>query len=99
MPAEQPEPATPSPEPLRSESSQAWGYGEHNWILQELHHVARDIGRLEEAVGTLKGSLVDQAKTLNWMKYVMFVAIGALFVIGYFIDKRFDQIIELLAAK
>ena len=44
-----------------------------------------------------------QNKTLNWIKYGMVFAIGALFIIGptfvYLIDKRFDQIIQSLVTK
>ncbi len=61
--------------------------------------MATDIGKLQEAVGTLKDTVKDQAKTLNWIKYVIFIAIGALFVIGYIFDNRFDQIMEALAKK
>ncbi len=99
MPTEQTEQPIPSPEQLSAESGTAWVTRNYSWILQELHHVAGDVGKLQEAVGTLKDTVKDQTKALNWIKYVIFIAIGALFVIGYFIDNRFDQIMEALAKK
>ena len=99
MPTEQPGKDAPSPEQSSSESGRVWPAQDHSWTLQQLHHLTNDVGALKEAVNTLKSSVSEQSKTLNWIKYVMFVAIGALLVIGYLIDKRFDKIIEALGAK
>ena len=69
---------------------------DHSFTLQQIHHLAGDVGGLKEAVNTLKGTVSAQDKTLNWIKYTMFVAIGAGLVIGYLVDKRFDQIMDTL---
>ena len=89
----------PSPEQTGPATGTAWPTQEHSWVLQQLHHLAEDVGGLKEAVNTLKESVADQRKTLNWIKYTVFTATGALLVIGYLVDKRFDQIFEALAVK
>ncbi len=70
---------------------------DHSFTLQQIHHLTGDVSGLKEAVNTLKEKVSEQYKTLNYIKYAIFVAIGAGFVIGYFVDKRFDQIMDALA--
>ena len=84
------------PEPTLS-SADITPVQDHSFTLQQIHHLTGDVGGLKEAVNTLKQTVSDQSKTLNWIKYAIFVAIGAGFIIGYFFDKRFDQIMETLA--
>ena len=99
MPVDRTEESAPSPEQLVSGTGRPYPIQDHSWTVQQLHELTGDVGGLKEAVSTLKESLTEQNKTLSWVKYAMFIAIGAGAVIGYFFDKRFDQIMEALATK
>ncbi len=69
------------------------------YLVESMMQMQKSLGELTASVGMLKDTMKDQTKTLNWIKYIIFIAIGALFVIGYFIDSRFDQIMKVLETK
>lgn len=96
MPTTPKEEHTTSPEQIGT-PAETFPFQEHHWTVQQLHHLTRDVGKLQEAVDTIKTTLADQAKTLNWVRYTMFVAIGALAVVAYLGDKAVDRVIEALA--
>ena len=75
-------------------------YLEHSWILQQLHQLAGDVGKLQEAVETLKSDIRDQKKSLSWIKYILAVAAGAVLIIGpivgYIVSSGIDRIVDVL---
>ena len=75
-------------------------YPEHSWILQQLHQLAGDVGRLQEAVETLKSDIGDQKKSLSWIKYTLAFAAGAVLtigpIIGYIVNSGIDRIVDVL---
>ena len=103
MAAQGSETAVPSPESKRSESIPAWGYGEHSWVVQQLHQLIGDFGALKEAVETLKGSVKDQGIAINAVKRTIYIAtgivIGAGAVLTFLLDRGIDRLIGILAAE
>lgn len=87
---------TPSPEHTAPDSFARYPTQEHSWILQQLHEQSTLIGGLKEAVDTLKTAVADQNKKLNRITLLLAGAGGAVLVIGWLVDKRFDSIISLL---
>ena len=92
----------PSP-PQRGTPEETWPLKEHSWTLQELHHLTNNMGALQEAVNTLKDTVKDQGKTLNWISRTIWFTAGGIVIagalIGYIIDKGFDRLLEVLATK
>ena len=82
-------PRTPPPE---------YPGSEYSFVLQTVFDLKGSLGELQGAVTALKETVTGQGKTLNWIKYILSVAIGALLVIGYLVDKRFDQILGAIGA-
>jgi len=75
-----------------------------DWILQQLHNSNRELGVVsseikalrEEITKTNESNDVNSGK-INQIRIALATATGALIVIGYFVDKRFDQMIALLS--
>lgn len=78
------------------------------WILQQLNNVSRDTGTMTEAIRGLKESIdrMEAATDRNTQKIhgiqlilsgatVGVVILGA--IVGIVLDKKFDQIIDLIA--
>jgi hypothetical protein len=90
----------PSEESSGPGSGHSYPERDHSWTLQNLHHIGRDIGRLQEAVDGLKGDVADLKKQVHRINYIVAFATGALIVIGWFInyiiDKRFDEILAVI---
>ena len=89
--------------------AEAWQSGRHDWVLQSLHHLSRDVGRLSEAVDTLKDSTQAQDSKLDridgrlkWMTGV-FAGVGGLLVIlsgftVWFLKDGVSLLAQLVAA-
>lgn len=75
-------------------------YPEHSWILQQLHQLAGDVGRLQEAIETLKSDIGDQKKSLSRITHLLAFATGAVFVVGgivgYIVNSGIDRIVDVL---
>ena len=65
--------------------------------LGTLYRLTDDVGKLKGVIETLNSRISAHEKTLNWIKYIIFVAIGASGVIFYLIDKRMDDILKFFA--
>ena len=76
---------------------EAYPAREYNFGLQTIMEMQKTLGGLIEAVNGLKTSVEGQGKSIDRIKMAIYIAIGAGFVIGYFVDKRFDQIMDALA--
>lgn len=79
----------PPPEYAR-QSNQA------DWILQSLNQVSSQLGRLDESVQTLKTDIADTKKVVTRIQMILAMATGAIIIIGYFIDKKFDTIMATI---
>ena len=62
----------------------------------DIRFVMVEVGKLTEAVNTLKETLKETKTTVDWLKYIIALATGAIIVIGYIADKRMDQIFSVL---
>jgi len=73
----------------------------HDWTLQQLTQMNLEIGKLQSTVEATKENTAENTKSLSIIKYTLAFASGALLVItaiiGYVLDKRFDQIMELIS--
>lgn len=85
----------------------AFPYTEHSWILQQLHQLAGDVGRLQESIETLKSDIGDQKKSLSGITHLLAFAAGAVVVIGAIIgfigmvvssivENGIDRIVDVL---
>ena len=65
-----------------------------NSNLELFYRLTDDVGKLKGVIETLNSRISAHEKTLNWIKYIIFVTIGAFGVIFYLIDKRMDDILK-----
>lgn len=74
---------------------------ERSLSLQAVIELQRSVGRLEGKIDGLSRQIDRQQKTIEWMKYVVFTAAGALLILGplaaWILNNRFDQILNILA--
>ena len=95
MPPERTEEQVQSPEHATT-PAETFPVQDHSWTVQQLYHLSKDVGALNEAVNTLKSTVAGHQKTLNHIMITIAVATGAGLVIGYIFDRRFDQIMDAL---
>lgn len=75
-----------------------------DWVLQQLNNLSTEIGKntmavsqLEKSVGSISDDLKETNKIVTSIRILIGVATGALLVIGYLVNSRFDQIVNLIA--
>ena len=73
------------------------GGGQHRWDLRLTHQLTSDVGKLLESVEGLKSSVSKLETKVYRIELIVAAATGALMIIGYLIDKRFDQMLEAIS--
>jgi hypothetical protein len=69
---------------------------DYSWTLQLLNTLNTEMGGLKKGMATLETEVTNLRKSVDWIKYAIFLACGALLVLGWFVDKRSDQILNSL---
>ena len=73
----------------------------HGFTLQAVMELQKTTGGLKTAVETLSKQIDRQQRAIRWMARVLWMAAGALLVLGpvagWLIDHRFDEILNALA--
>lgn len=98
----------PPPREQLATPQEVYPFEEHRWTVQQLHHIGTDVGKLQEAVDTLKESVRDQGRSITDVKQTIHIATGVvigagailgvlLSIIIWLVDKGFDQLAEVLA--
>lgn len=74
---------------------------EHSFSLQAIFELQRSVGRLEGKIEKLSEQADRQQRTVNWMARALFIATGALLILGpivaWILNNGFDRILSLLA--
>lgn len=97
----------PSPEATGT-PGQTFPLQNHSWTLQQLHHLGNDVGKLQEAVSTLKDTVGEQRGAINDVRRTIYIATGFVVCLGligtsllgliaWLVDKGFDRLVEPLA--
>lgn len=91
----------PSPDMAVSDSDvQIAGPSQQSFILQTLHEVSRDLGKVQEAVDTLKDTVKNQGKSLVWVQRILWVATGVVLfaaaVVGWIVSAGLGRIVDAI---
>lgn len=88
------DPATERPQNPAADSSAT---GAASPSVDAIYKLVDDIGTLKGVVQELNTRVSSHEKTLNWVKYIIFVAIGGGGVIFYLVDKRIEDILKFFS--
>ena len=70
---------------------------DHSFTLQAVMEIQKSVGSLENAVKELSERVEKQQRTISWMARVLWMAAGAALILGWIINNRFDEILNVLA--
>ena len=91
----------PTPEAPTGTPAETYPFQQHSWTLQQPRQITGDLGKVQEAVNTLKDTVKEQGKSLDAVKRTVYLATGgflvAAVIVGWTVKVVGDNVVEALS--